>query len=155
MLEILQEIYTQTPLVFWIWVLFAIWAIICLWKIFVKAWRKWWEALIPVWHIYVLFKISKRVNPWFWILLSLPVISYWLAFLLVLSMFTLNWSSSEILYWIINFVWILAVAIYVIMLYGLTLAFWKTKWFMLWLFFFWPIFFWILAFDKSTYIWNK
>ena len=155
MLEIFQEIYNQTPLEFWISVLFFVWAIICLWRIFLKAWRKWWEALIPARHIYVLFKISKRVNPWFWILLSLPVISYWLAFLLAISIFTLNWGLSEILYWIINFVGILAVAIYTIMLYGLTLAFWKTKWFMLWLFFFWPIFFWILAFDKSTYIWNK
>ena len=154
MIEILQEIYTQAPLEFWLGVILIIWAIICLWKIFVKAWRKWWEALIPVWHIYVLFKIAKRVNPWFWILLPLPIIAYWLMFFLTLSMITLNREISEHILWIYNWIWIIAVSIYAIMLYWLALAFWKSKLFMLWLFFFGPIFFWILAFDKSKYLNN-
>ena len=155
MLEILQEIYTQTPLVFRFGVIFAIWAIICLWKIFVKAWRKWWEALIPIWHIYVLFKISKRVNPWFWILLPLPIIIYFLSGLVMLSLFTLNIDIYNRMLLIYYCFWFIAFAIYIIMIYWLTLVFWKSRWFFIWLFFFWPIFFWILAFDKSKYLWNK
>ena len=155
MFEIINEIYTQTPLVFRIWILFVVWAIICLWKIFVKAWRKWWESLFPIWHIFILFKISKRVNPWFWILCAIPFISYWFYLLLVVFMFSLNRELMDGILLIIQILEYSLIALYAIMLYWLTLAFWKSKWFVLWLFFFWPIFFWILAFDKSKYILNE
>jgi len=38
----------------------SFWSIICMWIIFRKAWRKWWESIIPVWNVYVLFKIAER-----------------------------------------------------------------------------------------------
>ena len=41
--------------------------------IFSKAWRHWWEALIPIWNIYVYFKIAGRKN-WFWALFITPIL---------------------------------------------------------------------------------
>ena len=41
--------------------------IICSIKIFTKAGRKWWEAIIPIYNVYVLLKIIGR--PGWWLLL--------------------------------------------------------------------------------------
>jgi signal peptidase I len=44
------------------------------WKLYVKAGRKAWEALIPVYNAVILMKIINR--PWWWvILLFIPVIN--------------------------------------------------------------------------------
>ena len=155
MIEVSKIIFEDTPRVIYLWVLFFVWAIICLWKIFVKSGRKGWEALIPIWHIYVLFKIAKRVNPWFWFLFIIPFISYWLYLLLIVFMFTLNRTEAEVILWAIEILGYFAIAIYAVLLYWISLAFWKSRWFMLGLFLFWPIFFGILAFDNSKYILKK
>jgi len=42
------------------------------WKIFQKAGRKGWEALIPGWNAWVLAKIL-RISPWWFLLLVLPI----------------------------------------------------------------------------------
>lgn len=45
----------------------AILSIIAIWKIFTKAGEKGWKALIPVYNLYVLFKICGAKG-WFWAL---------------------------------------------------------------------------------------
>ena len=152
MVEIWEIIYKESPIVFYSIILIYIWIIICLRKIFLKAWRKWWESLIPIRHIYVLFKISHRVNPWFWILLILPIIWWCLCAMLFAFMITFNKEYDNIIMLGLNAVSFTATAIYAILLYWLTKVFWKSKRFFFWLFFLWPIFFWILAFDKSKYL---
>ena len=154
MIEIWEIIYKESPILFYSIILIYIWIIICLWKIFLKAWRKWWESLIPIRHIYVLFKISHKVNPWFWILLILPFIFWLLCILLIIFIFTINKEQSNLIIIWLNIISIIATAIYAILLYWLTKVFWKSKRFFFWLFFFVPIFFWILAFDDSKYLNN-
>lgn len=40
--------------------------IVAMWKVFVKAGRKGWESLIPIYNIYVLTKILDKPTRWFW-----------------------------------------------------------------------------------------
>ena len=53
--------------------------------IFSKAWRHWWEALIPIWNIYVYFKIAGRKN-WFWALFIVPIL----------------WFITSLIFWFIG-----------------------------------------------------
>ena len=53
--------------------------------IFSKAWRHWWEALIPIWNIYVYFKIAGRKN-WFWVLFITPIL----------------WFIASLIFWLIG-----------------------------------------------------
>ena len=55
------------------------------WKLYIKAGRKAWEALVPVYNAVVLMKIIKR--PWWWVLLLfLPIIN--------LFMFPVVWVET-------------------------------------------------------------
>lgn len=69
-----------TILIYLVWIFLFTRTIVCFWMIFSKAWRHWWEALIPIWNLYVYFKIAGRKN-WFWTLFITPVI--WLIVSLV------------------------------------------------------------------------
>ena len=62
-----------TILVDLVWFFLFVRSIVCLWMIFSKAWRHWWEALIPIWNVYVYFKIAGRKN-WFWALFITPIL---------------------------------------------------------------------------------
>ncbi len=45
-----------------------------LWKVFVKAGRPGWEAIIPIYNTYILLKIVGK--PWWWLLLFLiPIVN--------------------------------------------------------------------------------
>ncbi len=55
------------------------------WKLYVKANRKWWEALIPIYNAIVLMKIINRPK-WWVILLFIPVIN--------LLMFPVIWVET-------------------------------------------------------------
>ena len=55
------------------WIFLFTRTIVCFWMVFSKAWRHWWEALIPIWNIYVYFKIAGRKN-WFWALFITPIL---------------------------------------------------------------------------------
>jgi signal peptidase I len=45
------------------------------WKLFEKAGRPGWEALIPVYHLYIMLKLSQRPL-WLLLLLFIPVINF-------------------------------------------------------------------------------
>ena len=49
-------------------VAFFILMIIAMWKIFTKAGEKGWKAIIPIYNVYIFFKIAGAQN-WFWVLL--------------------------------------------------------------------------------------
>ncbi|HOZ97773.1 MAG TPA: DUF5684 domain-containing protein [Niabella sp.] len=60
---------------------FLIILIAALWKIFQKAGYKGWEAIIPIYNIYIITKIVGK--PWWWLLLCLvpivgTIINIWL-----------------------------------------------------------------------------
>ena len=74
-----------TILIDLVWIFLFVRTIVCFWMIFDKAWRHWWEALIPIWNIYVYFKIAGRKN-WFWALFITPIL----------------WIIASIAFWFIS-----------------------------------------------------
>ena len=68
-----------------VWIFLFTRTIVCFWMIFDKAWRHWWEALIPIWNIYVYFKIAGRKN-WFWALFITPIL----------------WVIASLVFWFIS-----------------------------------------------------
>ena len=52
----------------------AILMIIAQWRIFEKAGEKGWKAIIPVYNVYILFKIAWKKS-WFWINLALSAVA--------------------------------------------------------------------------------
>lgn len=72
--------------VFALTIAFYIITIIAGWKIFTKAGEKGWKALIPIYNIYLIYKISGMKN-WFWASLAVSII---VPILLVVFKFDAN-----------------------------------------------------------------
>jgi len=150
---------TTSQIIFYL--IIRLFTIICLWIIFKKAGRKWREAIIPIWDIYVLCKIAWKKKR-FWIFMILPII--WILWFIITVVFYLIWASEGSLAMIIknSINWILGVASLIAMLVNLVFMFilpfklakkfWKSEWFGVWLLFLTPIFLWILAFWKAEYL---
>jgi predicted membrane protein len=65
---------TLLPSTFWItlgviYILILVLMLVSWWKIFVKMGRPGWEGIIPVYNIWVLIKMLKKPQSWFWIVL--------------------------------------------------------------------------------------
>lgn len=59
--------------------------IYCLWRIFVKAGKPGWAAIIPIYNILVELEIVGR--PWYWLLLMfIPVVDIVLGIILIFRM---------------------------------------------------------------------
>ena len=56
-------------------IMFAVLQIIAAWKIFEKAGEKGWKCLIPIYNIYIAFKILGIKDWWFWVFLGGTMIS--------------------------------------------------------------------------------
>lgn len=69
-------------------IVFCILVIIAMWKIFTKAWEAGWKSLIPIYNIYIWFKIVG-MKKWFWWMLLVPF-CLWL-----IAGFMGEWSSVE------------------------------------------------------------
>ena len=141
--------------------LIIIFLTVCLRKIFKKAWRKWREALIPVWNIFVLFKICWikyrfiGAGP-LYIALICSIISKLLFSIKSRKKYgcrciihVSDFQSAMIASFRILF--ILSLILKGIMAFALAKRFWKSKKFGLWFFLLSPIYFWILAFWKAQY----
>ena len=151
----------------------CVWMVICRWRIFSKAWRKWWEALIPIWNAYVYFKIAWR-KWWFWAMILVPIVwfvvslLFWIIWNVAVASSGVGvawiqeasnmgqWSILIIIKNIINR--LLGMTALVVPLIGSILVqfsmakrFGKSWWFGLWLLLLTPIFIGILAFDDSEY----
>jgi hypothetical protein len=55
-----------------LWLAFVVLAIVAMWKIFEKAGEPGWAAIIPVYNVYVLFKITWG-NGWKFLFLLIPI----------------------------------------------------------------------------------
>ena len=53
----------------------TVFAIVCNWKIFEKAGRKGWEAIIPIYNMYVMTQIAG-LQSWYIILLIIPFVNF-------------------------------------------------------------------------------
>lgn len=66
-------------------ILLAIFLLFCLWKLFVKANKPGWAAIVPIYNILVELEIVGR--PWYWLLLMLiPVVNLVVAIMLTFRM---------------------------------------------------------------------
>ncbi len=66
----------------------AILMIISLWKIFEKAGKPGWAAIIPVYNTIVLLEITKKPVWWIFILLFVPVVNFIFAIMLLHALST-------------------------------------------------------------------
>lgn len=118
--------------------------VISLFKIFSKCGEKNWKAFIPIYNLYILFKLVYKENM-FWIT-CIPM--------LLLIVFSIKPSNSILL--IISFILELILLLVILFIYiglcnNMTKHFNKGVGFMLGLLFLPEIFMLILAFDKSIY----
>lgn len=108
------------------------------WKIFNKAGEAGWKSLIPIYNIYIQFKISWNTN------------MFWMAFLCYI-LGTVFSSEESSLYFVAVICSIIGLLINATSSYKLSLAFGHGIPFALGLFFINPIFLLILGFGNSRY----
>lgn len=68
-----------------IYLIFIVIYLICAIKIFQKAGRKWWEAIIPIYSTYVLLQIIKRPG-WWLLLLFVPFVNIVISIIIALDL---------------------------------------------------------------------
>ena len=80
--EIVNDSITSGFLVGFFIILLAlgIFGIVCSWKIYAKAGQPGWGALIPIYNVYLLFKITWG-NGWYFLLTLIPIASMIIAIL--------------------------------------------------------------------------
>ncbi len=63
----------------------AIFYIYCMWRIFVKAGKPGWAAIIPIYNVLVELEILGR--PWWWLLLMLvPVVNFVIGIIIIFDL---------------------------------------------------------------------
>ena len=117
---------SSLPASYWILMLaISVFAIVCMWKVFEKAGKPGWKAIVPFLNLYTLFEITWG-NGWYFLLMFLAIIPI---------------------------VGSVAVFVIIIMTYvKLAKAFGKSGGFAVGLIFLGLIFMGVLAFDSSTYL---
>jgi hypothetical protein len=66
--------YTGLPTIYWVLILaFAVYAIVAVWKVFEKAGKPGWAAIVPLYNTYTLFEITWG-NGWYFLLMLLSII---------------------------------------------------------------------------------
>ena len=73
-----------SPVVLIIQVLIALFLIVALWKVFTKAGRPGWAAIIPIYNMYVWCKIVGRPG-WWVILMLIPLVNIIIGIILCLD----------------------------------------------------------------------
>jgi hypothetical protein len=76
--------YSSNP-VFWvIYAAVVLLAIIALWRVFAKAGRPGWAAIIPIYNIYTLVKVSGN-SGWFTLLYFIPIVNVVIAIIVAIG----------------------------------------------------------------------
>ena len=74
----------QSPVTTVIGLVVAVIAIIALWRVFSKAGRPGWAAIIPIYNIYTLVKVSGN-SGWFTLLYFIPIVNIIIAVIVALG----------------------------------------------------------------------
>jgi len=74
----------QSPVTSVIGLIVAVIAIIALWRVFSKAGRPGWAAIIPIYNIYTLVKVSGN-SGWFTLLYFIPIVNIIIAVIVALG----------------------------------------------------------------------
>lgn len=78
------------------WIVGLVWiilVIIAMWKIFTKAGEAGWKAIIPIYNVYIMYKIAWMKN-WFWYTLLVAVVLWIVASVLPDYATVITWISS-------------------------------------------------------------
>lgn len=76
---------TYSMIVFWIQILVGILAIVGMWKVFSKAGKHGWAAIIPIYNLYVILTVIGR--PWWWLLLLLiPIVNIVISIIIAIDL---------------------------------------------------------------------
>ena len=91
----------------WMWLFLLPWLIlliIALWRVFTKAWEAGWKSIIPVYNLYILYKIVWMKN-WFWYMIIVPFVLGIIAWVMG------EWSTTaEVLEYLATlFAWIVGI----------------------------------------------
>lgn len=133
----------------WVPLIVSIITIVAWWKVFEKAGEAGWKAIIPVYNIYILYKISGKVGLWIQGLIANVLLWGGLAFTIVM----LGMESSAFM---IGVLLLLVIAVWQIVIRfkqckGLATKFGQPTSFAVGMFFFETIFMMILGFGKYQY----
>ena len=74
----------QSPVTAVIGLIIAVIAIIALWRVFSKAGRPGWAAIIPIYNIYTLVKVSGN-SGWFTLLYFIPIVNIIISVIVALG----------------------------------------------------------------------
>lgn len=129
---LIPSFFTQFMIGIVLFLLFlAIFMIIASCKVYMKAGRKWWEAIIPIYNTFIYFRIINL--SWWWLLVFLPILG--LSF----------YESTEVMGMLLNF------GFSIFLTERLSKSFGQGGWFTVGLVLLPFIFFPILAWGKSEY----
>ena len=133
--------------------LISIWWWVCLCLVFKKAGRYRREALIPLWNIWIVFKISW-MKKYFWLIRAPMVIRalliigiQLLANILDASRLPAFRATITRICWLLALWWLI---VWLILPFKLAKRFSQPSIFWLWLLLVYPVFIGILAFDKES-----
>ena len=131
----------------------ALLVLIAVWKIFTKAGEKGWKSIIPIYNVYIFYKISWKVGM-FAVMLILSVIAGIGAG--IFSFMLPQIMNNVVLFWVLaaalTIVGVIAGVLRIISLYKLSKAFGHGGGYTVGLIFLTPIFLLILALGSSQYV---
>lgn len=59
-----------------VWLIIAVFMIVCIWRIFKKAGKPGWAALVPFYNFYVMLEVAQMPQWWLWVLIGCVVGSF-------------------------------------------------------------------------------
>jgi hypothetical protein len=124
---------------------FLVLEVIAMWKIFAKAGEKGWKAIIPIYNIYVMYKVAWKTM-FFWIFLGISVVGGFISGFIA----GLTGNDPNILLTILLLIPVLVLTI--IYYHKISKSFGKGVGFTIGLIFLGFVFMLILAFGSARYI---
>ncbi len=139
------EMVHPSKIVFWFWIIILIVRILTLMKLFTLAHISKWKVFIPIYNVYLLFKIWWK-GWWFSLLFIIPVL--FIFILLALDYFNLEWLINL---WSVLFVVCSYLPLFCVQ-FPIAKKFWKSNLFAVWMWLFPMIFYTYLVFlDNAKY----
>ena len=66
-------------------IVISVLTIVAAWMIFTKAGEAGWKSIIPIYNVYVMFRVAG-LNPWLFLLLLIPLVNVVLAIVVALKL---------------------------------------------------------------------
>ena len=125
----------------------AVFSIVCMWRVFVKAGEPGWKCLIPIYNIYVFYKIAWEAKYFLYVILGI-VLAY---VLMIIGLGSNSGAMSGIGAFVMVILYGAIFVLSIIAMVKLAKRFGKSGGFAVGLILLNTIFLAILAFDSSTY----